>query len=64
IAARLSDCAKKGDILIGESTKNLIEGTWPTFAIGELTLKGLNAPLSAFSLIRPQGKGIIYDTQR
>ncbi|HCY83552.1 MAG TPA: guanylate cyclase [Desulfobacteraceae bacterium] len=56
IAARLSDYAKKGDILIGESTKSLIGDTWPVYPLGELSLKGLTTPLPAFSLIRAPGE--------
>lgn len=56
IAARLSGHAKKGDILIGEHTKNLIEDIWPVHPLGEVGLKGLNTPRSVFSLIRPKGR--------
>jgi class 3 adenylate cyclase len=50
IAARLSDLAKKGDILIGEVTAQLIEGLWPVFDRGKVTLKGIDAPLRVYSL--------------
>ena len=50
IAARLSDLAKKGDILIGEETARLIEGLWPVFDRGKASLKGIDAPLRVYSL--------------
>ncbi len=55
IASRLSDYAKKGDILIGEHTKNLIAGIWPVYPLGPLGFKGLNSPIPVFSLINPSG---------
>jgi class 3 adenylate cyclase len=51
IAARLADLAEAGDILIGESTKSLIEGIWPTYARGEVPLKGLKEPVKVYSIL-------------
>lgn len=53
IAARLSDLAKEGDILIGEETRNLIADLWPVYDRGKVTLKGLQDPLPVYSLLRP-----------
>jgi class 3 adenylate cyclase len=50
IAARLSDLAKSGDILIGEETARLIEGLWPLFDRGKVLLKGIDEPLQVYSL--------------
>jgi class 3 adenylate cyclase len=50
IAARLSDLAKKGDILIGVETARLIEGLWPVFDRGKVTLKGIDEPMQVYSL--------------
>ena len=50
IAARLSDLANRGDILIGEATARLIEGLWPVFDRGKVTLKGIDQPLQVYSL--------------
>jgi class 3 adenylate cyclase len=50
IAARLSDLAKRGDILIGEETARLIEGLWPVFDRGKVTLKGIDEPVQVYSL--------------
>jgi len=50
IAARLSDLAKRGDILIGEETARLIEGLWPVFDRGKVALKGIDEPLRVYSL--------------
>jgi len=55
IAARLSDYAKGGDILIGENTQKMIEGLWPAYSLGPVILKGMDAPLQVFSLLRPSG---------
>jgi class 3 adenylate cyclase len=50
IAARLSDLAKRGDILIGEETARLIEGLWAVFDRGKVSLKGIDEPLRVYSL--------------
>ncbi len=50
IAARLSDRAKGGEILIGEELKNLIQAFWPIFKYGNVTLKGIKDPLKVYSL--------------
>jgi len=52
IASRLSDYAKGGDILIGENTRQLIEGLWPVYSLGPVVLKGLESPTQVFSLLR------------
>jgi len=51
LAARLADYAEGGDILIGEETRQLIEGTWPIFDRGEVRLKGIDEPLKLYSLV-------------
>jgi class 3 adenylate cyclase len=51
LAARLADYAKGGDILIGEETRQLIEGTWAIFDRGEVRLKGIDNPMKLYSLI-------------
>jgi class 3 adenylate cyclase len=50
LAARLADFADGGDILIGEETSRMIEGTWPVFDRGEVVLKGMEEPVRVFSL--------------
>lgn len=50
IAARLADLAKGGDILIGEETRRLIEGVWPSFDRGYVALKGMDEPRRVYSL--------------
>ena len=52
IAARLSDHAKLGDILVGEETRKMVEGIWPVFALGPVLLKGIKDPVPVFSLLR------------
>jgi class 3 adenylate cyclase len=52
IAARLSDHAKGGDILIGEKTKNMIEDVWPCFDRGLAGLKGIKEPVKIYSLLK------------
>ncbi len=52
VAARLADYAEGGDILIGEETKRLIDGLWPVYEMGEVTLKGIHRPLKVYSLIK------------
>ncbi|MFH2059815.1 MAG: adenylate/guanylate cyclase domain-containing protein [Pseudomonadota bacterium] len=52
IAARLSDHARHGDILMGEETKNMVDGLWPVYPHGPVSLKGIKHPLLVFSLLR------------
>ncbi len=52
IAARLSDHAKGGDILIGHETNSMVNGIWPVYEVGQLRLKGIKDPVSAFSLLK------------
>jgi len=54
LAARLADLAKGGDILIGNETKLLIEGMWPIFDLGLVSLKGIEKPIKVFSLKKGQ----------
>ncbi|MGD9031885.1 MAG: adenylate/guanylate cyclase domain-containing protein [Desulfobacteraceae bacterium] len=57
LAARLADHAKGGDILIGEETKQLVEGLWPLFDLGQVHIKGLDDPMRIYSL-----KGELHGT--
>ncbi|MGQ9857592.1 MAG: adenylate/guanylate cyclase domain-containing protein [Thermodesulfobacteriota bacterium] len=50
LAARLAAFAKGGDILLGEETVRLIEGLWPVYERGVVTLKGIQEPVRIFSL--------------
>lgn len=52
IAARLSDYAKGGDILIGEETEKMIQGLWPVHGLGLVQLKGIKDALPVFSLLK------------
>ena len=52
IAARLSDFAKGGDILIGQETEKMIRGLWPVYELGSVRLKGITDPLPVFSLFK------------
>jgi class 3 adenylate cyclase len=52
LAARLASQAKGGDILIGEETKGLINGLWPTHDLGVARLKGIEQPMRIYSLLK------------
>ncbi len=52
VAARLSDYARSGDILISEKTKKMVDGLWPVFELGPVSLKGIKDPVPIFSLLR------------
>lgn len=52
LAARLADYAEGEDILVGEDTKRLIEGLWPIFERGSVTLKGIEKPVKVYSLLK------------
>ena len=52
IAARLSDHARAGDILIGKETKKMVERIWPVYDQGPVSLKGIKDQMLVFSLLR------------
>ncbi|MBW1781177.1 MAG: GAF domain-containing protein [Deltaproteobacteria bacterium] len=52
LAARLADYAEGGDILIGETTQEMIEGLWPVYDRGWAHLKGIDKPLRVYSLLK------------
>jgi len=52
IAARLSDHARAGDILTGKETKKMVEGIWPVYDLGPVSLKGIKDQVPVFSLLR------------
>jgi class 3 adenylate cyclase len=54
IAARLSDHATGGDILINQATRDLIEGLWQIFDQGTARLKGIPEPVRIYSLLKPE----------
>ena len=54
IAARLSDHATGGDILINQATRELIEGLWQIFDKGTARLKGIPEPVRIYSLLKPE----------
>ncbi len=51
-AARLAGHASGGDILVGDETRVLIEGSWPLYPRGETLLKGIDKPVRIYSLLR------------
>jgi len=53
IAARLSDYARGGDILIGKETQKMIQNLWPVYDRGTVSLKGISRPFQIFSLLQP-----------
>jgi class 3 adenylate cyclase len=52
IAARLSDLAKSGDILIGEETRQMVDGIWPMYERAPVHLKGIKDKVKFFSLLK------------
>jgi class 3 adenylate cyclase len=52
LAARLADYAKDGDILVGEETRELIDGLWPMYDRGLAALKGIEKPIKIYSLLK------------
>ncbi len=52
IAARLSDHARSGDIIIGGETKRMVDGIWPVYDLGPVSLKGIKDQVLVFSLLR------------
>ncbi len=58
LAARLADYAQRGDILIGEETRKMIDGLWPVYDMGFVPLKGINEPQRIYSLLRDPFKAV------
>ncbi len=58
LAARLADYAQGGDILIGEETRKMIDGLWPVYDMGRVSLKGINEPQRIYSLLKDPFKGV------
>jgi class 3 adenylate cyclase len=52
LAARLQGLAEPGAVVIAESTKRLLGGTFDLTPLGPQTLKGLDAPVSAWMVLR------------
>ncbi|HEY8087078.1 MAG TPA: adenylate/guanylate cyclase domain-containing protein, partial [Polyangiaceae bacterium] len=48
VAARLESAGKPGRILIGESTARLLGESYPLEPAGQLTLKGVAEPVTAY----------------
>jgi class 3 adenylate cyclase len=57
LAARLADHAQGGDILIGQSTRDLIDGLWPLHDLGQVRLKGIGETVRVFSLFGQERSG-------
>jgi class 3 adenylate cyclase/tetratricopeptide (TPR) repeat protein len=52
LAARLQNLAEPGSLVIAESTKRLLGGTFELKPLGAQTLKGFDAPVSAWAVLR------------
>jgi class 3 adenylate cyclase/tetratricopeptide (TPR) repeat protein len=52
LAARLQGLAEPGSVLIAESTRRLLGGTFELTPLGPQTLKGLDAPVFAWMVLR------------
>jgi class 3 adenylate cyclase len=57
MAARLSDVAKGGEILISARVRAELPASIPTEPVGELALKGFFEPVSAFRVLTPAAGG-------
>jgi adenylate cyclase len=64
LAARLCDEASDGQILLSQRAHTAIEGTLPTEAIDELTLKGFHEPVNAFAVPRSANDEMAGATER
>lgn len=62
LAARLASHAQGGDILIGEETREMINGLWPIYDRGEVTLKGMDQPIKIYSLLKDRTPASKADT--
>jgi class 3 adenylate cyclase len=52
LAARLQALAEPGDLVIAESTRRLLGGTFELTPLGPQTLKGFDAPVPAWTVLR------------
>ena len=64
VAARLADYAQGGDILIGEETRKMIDGLWPVYDLGLVSLKGINEPQRIYSLLSDPFKAVPPDLDK
>jgi class 3 adenylate cyclase len=55
VASRLCDEAKSGQILISPRVLMAVEDTMRVEPVGELTLKGIRRPMTAYNVIAPSG---------
>ena len=51
LASRLESSAKPGEIMIANSTKNLIDDEIDTVPLGEITVKGINRPINVHQVV-------------
>jgi class 3 adenylate cyclase/tetratricopeptide (TPR) repeat protein len=52
LAARLQALAQPGEVLVDASTRRLVGGHFECEPLGSLTLKGIDAPVEAFRVVR------------
>ncbi len=50
MAARLSDYAQNGQILIGEETAKRVEDSFPTDYLGKVSLKNIKDPVEVYEI--------------
>src|SRR3974390_3151714 len=55
VASRLCDEARSGQILISPRVLMAVEDTMRVEPVGELTLKGIRRPMTAYNVIAPSG---------
>lgn len=53
LAARLAQYAKGGEILLGETTAEMVKTFWPVHDKGETRLKGIDRPVKVYALLAP-----------
>jgi class 3 adenylate cyclase len=51
IAARLQSAARPGSVIISDRTRQLVEGFFSLEPVGDLVLKGVTRPMSAFQVL-------------
>jgi len=61
LAARLANAAKGGKILIGEGTRQMIEGMWSVKDLGRVDLKGLDDPVPVYELVQDRPGASLRD---
>ena len=64
IAARLQTLAPPGSLVMSEATLRLVEGFFEVEPLGPQMLKGVNAPITIYRVLRPSAAPNLFEARR